>query len=94
MPIIFHTGTVKIMLSEQTRTEVIELLAQHLSLTIDDITEDSRIIDELGADSLDIVELAAKYEDTYNIEVSDSDIMKIKTVSDIFDYIENNTNIR
>ena len=71
-----------------------ELIADVLNIEVDEIKLESRFVDDLGADSLDIVELAAKYEDTYNIEVSDSDIMKIKAVSDIFDYIENNTNIR
>ena len=82
------------MISEQTKTEIIETLAEHLSLTVDDITEDSRIVDDLGADSLDIVELASGFEDKYNIEIPDSEIMKMKMVSDIFNYLENNTEIR
>lgn len=81
------------MLSEQTKEELLSILASQLSLSIEDITEDSKIVDTLGADSLDIVELVATYEDKYCIEVPDSEIMKIKIVSDIFDYIENNTNI-
>lgn len=76
------------MLSEKIRYEVIEVLAAQLSLSIDDITEDSKIIDELGADSLDIVEITSTLEDKYGIEISDSDIMKMKNVSDIFEYIE------
>lgn len=76
------------MLSDKIRYEVIEVLAAQLSLSIDDITEDSKIIDELGADSLDIVEITSTLEDKYGIEISDSDIMKMKNVSDIFEYIE------
>lgn len=76
------------MLSEKIRYEVIEVLAAQLSLSIDDITEDSKIIDELGADSLDIVVITSTLEDKYGIEISDSDIMKMKNVSDIFEYIE------
>lgn len=82
------------MLTDQTKFEIIEVLATQLSLTVDDITEDSDIVGSLGADSLDIVELVTTYEDKYGIEVPDSAVMKIKHVSDIFDYIEKNTNIR
>lgn len=81
------------MLSEQTRRVIIETVAEHLSLTVNDVTEDSKIVDHLGADSLDIVEISAKFEDMYGIEIADSDIMKIKTISDIFDYVQKNTNI-
>ncbi|MBQ4137567.1 MAG: acyl carrier protein [Clostridia bacterium] len=82
------------MLSDQTKLEIMEVLASQLSLEIDDITEDSDIVGTLGADSLDIVELVTAYEDKYNIEVPDSAVMKIKHVIDIFDYVEKNTNIR
>ena len=82
------------MLTDQTKLEIIEVLASQLSLDINDITEDSDIVGTLGADSLDIVELATAYEDKYGIEVPDSAIMKIKHVIDIFDYVEKNTNIR
>ncbi len=74
-------------LSEQLRCDVIETIAAQLSLNAEDITEDSRIIDDLGADSLDIVELSVALEDKLSLEISDSDIMKVKTVSDIFDFI-------
>ena len=82
------------MLTDQTKFEVLEILANQLSLDIGDITEDSDIVGTLGADSLDIVELVTAYEDKYGIEVPDSAVMKIKQVSDIFDYIEKNTNIQ
>ena len=82
------------MLTDQTKFEVLEILANQLSLDIGDITEDSDIVGTLGADSLDIVELVTAYEDKYGIEVPDSVVMKIKQVSDIFDYIEKNTNIQ
>ena len=82
------------MLTDQTKFEIIEVLATQLSLTVDDITEDSDIVGSLGADSLDIVELVTTYEDKYGIEVPDSAVMKIKHVSDIFDYVEKNTSLR
>ena len=81
------------MITEQTRQEIIEILASQLSLDVSDITENSDIVGTLGADSLDIVELVTAYEDKYGIEVPDSAIMKIKHVSDIFKYVEQNTDI-
>lgn len=81
------------MLTDKTKTEVLEVLAAQLSLDVNDITENSDIVGTLGADSLDIVELVTAYEDKFGIEVPDSAVMKIKHVSDIFKYLEQNTNI-
>lgn len=78
------------MLSELTQLTILQIIADQLSVTVDDITIDSKIVDDLGADSLDIVELIDKLEKEFQAEISDSDVMKIKTVSDILDYIENN----
>lgn len=69
--------------------EIIDILAAQLSLSPDDITLDSDITGDLGADSLDIVELADKFEKHFSIKASDEDIMAIKTVSDILIFIEN-----
>lgn len=78
------------MLSELTQLTILQIIADQLSVTVDDITIDSKIVDDLGADSLDIVELIDKLEKEFQAEISDSDVMKIKTISDILDYIENN----
>ena len=75
------------MISEELITDVITIIAAQLSLTVDDITEDSLILDDLGADSLDIVELTTALEDKYSLSITDSEIMKIKTVSDVLKYI-------
>ncbi len=71
--------------------EIIEILASQLSLSVDDITLDSDITGDLGADSLDIVELADKFENRFSVSVTDEEIMSIKTVSDILTYLENNS---
>ena len=82
-----------IMISDQIKLEIMGIIASQLSLSPEDVTEDTDIVGTLGADSLDIVELTVTLEDKYNLEVPDSAVMKIKYVSDIFSYIENNTNI-
>lgn len=74
-------------LSEEMRFSIIEAIAAQLSLKPEDITEDARVIDDLGADSLDIVELSVALEDKLGLDISDSEIMKLKTVADIFEFI-------
>ena len=53
-----------------------------------DITMDSVITDDLGADSLDLVDLLMSVEDEFDVEVPDDDVLKIKTVGDLVRYIE------
>ena len=72
--------------------KIIEIIAAQLSLSPDDVTLDSDITGDLGADSLDIIELADKLERQFSVTASDEDIMAVKTVADILTFIENNTN--
>ena len=68
--------------------KVKNLLASQLGIKPDRITEKSRIVDDLGADSLDLVELLMTLEDEFNVTVSDEDALKLKTVADIVRIIE------
>ncbi len=54
----------------------------------DNITDETNIADDLGADSLDIVDLMMSIEDEFEIEIPDGDIDKVKTVGDLANYIE------
>ncbi len=65
-----------------------KLLAEQLNISEDTISESSKIIDDLGADSLDVVELLMTLEDEFGVSVSDEDAVKIKTVGDIAKIIE------
>ena len=67
--------------------EVIGILADHLAISADDIAIDSDITGDLGADSLDIVELVVKFEKHFNLEITDEEIMQILTVEDIMNFI-------
>ena len=69
--------------------KLIKIIAKRLSISVDEITLDSRITDDLGADSLHIVELAFDIENELSVKATDEEIMGIKTVEDILDYIEN-----
>ena len=71
-------------------TEIRTRIAQQLNIPVDSITADSKLVDDLKADSLDIVELVTSLEEEYNIEISDEDIKNIRTVGDVV-VSENNT---
>jgi acyl carrier protein len=58
-------------------------LSRYLGVKPEDVTMQSRIVDDLGADSLDEIEILMELEDMYNIEVSDEDAEKCETVADI-----------
>lgn len=67
-----------------------ELLAKQLRIDIDTIADDSNIIEDLGADSLDVVEMLMAIEDDLSVIISDDDAVRLKTVRDVADYIEAN----
>ena len=64
------------------------IVEDQLQVAADDVKIDSTFIDDLGADSLDIVELIMAFEEEFNIEIPDEIAEKIKTVKDAVDYIE------
>ena len=64
------------------------LIAGQLSIDADTINDDTNITEDLGADSLDIVELLMAIEENFSVSVPDEDVPALKTVKDIADYIE------
>jgi acyl carrier protein len=68
--------------------ELKELVAKKLSVDIAQVTEKARFQDDLGADSLDLVELVMELEEHFNIEISDEESQNFKTVADVASYIE------
>ena len=71
-----------------TFDKVKEIVVEQLGVEAADVAIDSTFIDDLGADSLDIVELIMAFEEEFNIEIPDEIAEKIKTVKDAVDYIE------
>ncbi len=67
-------------------------LADHLGIEEAKVTEESSFIDDLGADSLDTVELVMAFEEEFGSEISDSEAEKILTVGDAIKFIENKAN--
>ena len=68
--------------------QVKKILCDQLDLEEEQVNEDSEVIDDLGADSLDIVDLVMTLEEEFDTEIPDEDIENLKTVGDIVIYIE------
>lgn len=66
-----------------------EIIARQLDLDIDSIKPDSNLIDDLKADSLDIVEMIMDLEQEFDVEIPDEELPKVQTVADIVKYLEN-----
>lgn len=72
--------------------KVRSIIASKLSLNEDEITPEKNLANDLGADSLDVVELSMELEREFNLKFEDSDTEKIQTVADLYELIENYTN--
>ena len=74
----------------ETSDRVKKIVVEHLGVEAEKVTEDASFIDDLGADSLDIVELVMAFEEEFGVEIPDDAAEKISTVRDAIDYIEAN----
>ena len=74
----------------ETAERVKKSVVEHLGVEADKVTEEASFIDDLGADSLDIVELVMAFEEEFGVEIPDDAAEKIATVKDAIDYIETN----
>ena len=75
-------------MSEDVSSKVKKIGADHLGIDEAKVTEESSFIDDLGADSLDTVELVMGFEEEFGSEISDSEAEKILTVGDAIKFIE------
>ena len=78
------------MSSEEVFEKVRNIIVEQLGVTEVSVTTEASFIDDLGADSLDIVELIMALEEEFDIEIPDSDAEKVVTVGDVVDYIKEN----
>ena len=71
-----------------TFEKVKEILSKQLEVSVDEIQLANSLHEDLGADSLDVVEIVMALEDEFSIEIADEETAKIKTVDDIVKYID------
>jgi len=69
--------------------DVKEVVVEQLNVNPEEVKEDSKFVEDLGADSLDVVELVMALEEKFDIEIPDEDAEKIANVSDAIKFIEN-----
>jgi acyl carrier protein len=74
----------------ETAERVKKIVVEHLGVETEKVTEEASFIDDLGADSLDIVELVMAFEEEFGVEIPDDAAEKIATVRDAITYIETN----
>lgn len=65
-----------------------EIVVEQLGVDAEQVTPEANFVEDLGADSLDTVELIMAFEEEFDVEIPDTDAEKIKTVQDVIDYIE------
>ena len=75
-------------MDEELFDKVKDVNAEQLNVEPDEVHDDSSFVDDLGADSLDLVELVMALEDNFDMKIPDEDVEAIKTVGDAVSYIE------
>ncbi|MBQ8480510.1 MAG: acyl carrier protein [Akkermansia sp.] len=77
-------------MSDSIETQVKEIIVDQLGVDPEKVTSDAKFIEDLGADSLDTVELVMTFEEKFSVEVPDEDAEKLKSVADVVAYIKAN----
>jgi acyl carrier protein len=76
----------------EVKEKVKQIICEQLSVAEDDVVPEASFVDDLGADSLDLVEMIMAMEEAFDISIADEDAEKIKTVQDAWDYVDSRLN--
>jgi acyl carrier protein len=76
------------MANEEIESKIKQIIVDELGVDEAEVTANARFIEDLGADSLDLVELVMRFEEEFGIEIPDEDAEKIQSVRDAFSYVE------
>ena len=74
--------------SEEIAERIKSIIVEQLGVSMEEVTPEASFIEDLGADSLDIVELIMALEEEYDMEIPDEDAEKIQTVEDVINYVQ------
>jgi acyl carrier protein len=88
MPRGFQSGTEDFLMSNSVEEKVKGIIVEQLGVQADEVKPEASFVDDLGADSLDTVELVMAFEEAFGIEIPDEDAEKIQKVKDAMSYIE------
>jgi acyl carrier protein len=80
------------MAEKSVEEKVKEIIVEQLGVNPEQVTSGAKFIEDLGADSLDVVELVMAFEEQFSVEVPDEDAEKLQTVGDVVKYIEDKQN--
>ena len=76
------------MTPEELSSKIKSVVVDKLGVKPEQVTDDANFIDDLGADSLDLVELVIALEDEFDVEIPDEDAEKLKTVKTVLEYVQ------
>jgi acyl carrier protein len=74
-------------MGDSVETRIRTIVAEQLGVQLDEIRPDANILDDLGADSLDVVEMVMSLEEAFDIEVPDEEVEEMRTIADIERYV-------
>jgi len=69
--------------------KVIAIIMEQLDVTREEYVPEASFLDDLGADSLDLVELIMEMEETFSVQIADNELQKIRTIKDVLDFLRN-----
>jgi acyl carrier protein len=87
-PARLNTNRTNFMAEKSIEEKVKDIIVEQLGVNPEQVTPQASFIEDLGADSLDIVELVMAFEEEFGVEVPDEDAEKLQTVGDVIKYIE------
>jgi|TARA_Y100000996_G_C22312789_1_gene556928 acyl carrier protein len=79
-------------MAEEIASKVKDIIIEELGVDAEKVTDQASFIDDLGADSLDTVELVMAFEEEFDLEIPDEDAEKMRTVADVVSYVSAATN--
>src|SRR5438132_3644689 len=91
-PRAINTNRTNFMAEKSNEEKVKDIIVEQLGVNPEQVTPTASFIEDLGADSLDIVELVMAFEEEFSVEVPDEDAEKLQTVGDVMKYIEEKSN--